>query len=441
MKRFIIRSVRKSSSIASKSLEKSLNLSKRVENKTTRILDGTDYSVRLPHAEAVEKIIYNSLPYITPLHPALPSAGKGPTITLLLPSLDSKSFYGGTATALYVAGQFVKSYGNRRLRIVQTLKHGKPSGLSEFLKAAGINIADEDIEHVDVSGRRYNIYGYLSIHPQDIFIASAWWDAYLLSKLPLSNKFVYLVQDFEPIFYNNSDLSALSESTYHSDAFIPICNTKLMHDFMRNRSYPQFVKYNHYFEPAVSRQSSGLAIDNSGKKRKIFIYGRPDVHRNLFYSAIEAVNLALSSGELKGSEWECFMAGQDNLPDIQLSSGAIIQNLGKMQMSDYISFSKNIDIALAPMLAPHPNYPTLEFASIGSMVVTTSYENKVDLSRYSSNIILTPPSAEAMAEGVIQASKVSYSQRIDNQKANHINTSWQEALGSVVESVKKDIGQ
>lgn len=438
MKRLLIRSIRKASVLSSKVLDKGYSFSRKIEDKSTRILDGTDYGLLLNKAEPVEKILYTGLPYITPLHPALPNGGDA-TITLLLPSLDKKSFYGGTATALYVAGILTTQHPGRKLRIVQTLKSGNPEGLENFFRDANINLSEQDILHVEVTGRRYNLYGYLPIHPDDVFVASAWWDAHLLNSMGLSKKFIYLVQDYEPIFYNNSDLSVLAEATYKNTSFVPLCNTQIMYEFMKGRAYPQFSNYKYYFEPAVSREQSGIGTDNTKSKKKLFVYGRPDVHRNLFYSAIAAVNTAFSSGEMDASDWECYMAGQDNLPDIQFSSGAVIHNLGKMGMNDYIEFSKKIDIAVAPMLAPHPNYPTLEFASIGSMVVTTAYENKTDLSRYSHNIILTEPSIEAMADGIVRASKKSYNTRMKNQKNNHIGSSWETALGQVLREVWKDL--
>jgi hypothetical protein len=440
MKKIIIRSARKGAHIGSKLLHKGLSLTTRVEGKATRILSGTDYSFKTEETIPLEKIYYNSLPYITPINPSLPAIGSSPSIVLFLPSLDGKSFYGGTATALVVAGRLAQ-LKNRKLRIVQTLKTGQASDLSGFFKSEGLDIPEDNISVVSVADRAYNIYGYVSMHPDDIFMASAWWDAHLINQLPLQNKFIYLVQDFEPIFYNNSDLYVLAEETYKQSNFVALCNTQLMHDFMKDRGYNNFTGSSSlWFEPAVSRAKTGLATRKKAtEKRKLFLYGRPDVHRNLFFSALSSIDYAFKAGFLKADEWDLYMAGQDNIPDVKLTSGIKINNLGKMSMKKYVEFSKSIDLAVSLMMAPHPNYPTLEFASIGATVVTTKYGNKQNLDNYSKNIVISDIGVESLAGAIKQAANITYDQRMDNLESTSINDDWKIALDDALNKVLKKI--
>lgn len=434
MKKFTIRAARKGAHLSTKVLHKALRLTTKVEDKATRILNGTDFSVKADSTIPLEKIYYNSLPYITPINPALPAIGSTGSVVLLLPTLDSKSFYGGTATALVVAGRLAQ-LEKKTLKIVQTLKTGKPSNLSGFFEREGLKISEDDISVISVADRAYNVYGYLSMHPDDTFIASAWWDAYLISQLPLTKKFIYLIQDFEPIFYNNSDLYVLAESTYKTDKFVAVCNTKLMYDFMKAREYPAFANESAtWFEPAVSRAKHGMITKKAkGERKRLFLYGRPDVHRNLFFMALNSIDYAFKAGFIKHDEWELFMAGQDNIPDIQLTSGARIQNLGKLSMEDYIAFSRTIDLAVSPMMAPHPNYPTLEFASIGSQVVTTRYSNKTDLSNYSTNIIMCDIDVQSMAGAIkLAASNLDNSRKEQDGK---ISDNWKTVLDTPISNI------
>ena len=441
MKRFTIRAARKIAHVTNKGFEKASRLTSKVEDKATRVLDGTDFSVKTRESAPLEKIFYNTLPHITPLNPAMPAVGAEPSVTLFLPTLDGKSFYGGTATALFVAARLAK-LTDRKIKIVQTLKTGRANNLADFLNSnTGTSFKDSDIKVISVADRRYNVYGYISMLPDDIFIASAWWDAHLLNQLPLKNKFIYLVQDFEPIFYNNSDNYILSEETYKQASFIPLCNTKLMSDFMKERKYnTEFAKGAAYFEPAVSRLQTGVAKEKTeGEKRRLFLYGRPDVHRNLFFTALESIDHAFKAGFLSTNEWELCMAGQDGVPDIELSSGIKIKNLGKMGMDAYIDFSKTIDIAVSLMMAPHPNYPTLEFSSTGSAVVTTKYSNKTDLTNYSKNIITSDIGVESIAGAIKEAAGMTYDQRIKNLKQNNINEDWEAALDETLKKVIQKI--
>lgn len=433
IKKLIVKTARKSANIGGRVADKALVLSKKVENKATRILDGVDSTISVSQSVPFEKFYYNSLPEIIPIQPAMPAVGYQPTVTLLIPSLDKSSFFGGTATALIVSAKIAAKM-KRRLRIVQTLKTGNGDGVADFLNQHGVPITKESIKVISVADRAYNRYGYLSMSKEDVFIASAWWDAHLLARLPLTTKFIYLVQDFEPIFYNNSDQYVLAEETYKADGFVPLCNTRLMHDFMKERGYSAF-RNSLYFEPAVSLMGKIQTDGRTVAKKRLFIYGRPNVHRNLFNMALDAVNTAFTLGYLQKDEWECYMAGQDKISNLQLSSGMLVKNLGKMNLQDYYSFCGSVDVALTPMMAPHPNYPTLEFASVGSMVVTTKYANKTNLDAYSKNIIVSDTSTESLAGALNEAAKTSKSLRQKNLKSTIIQDSWDASLDTVLESL------
>ncbi len=424
------RGIRKSAHISRKILSKAANFSGRVEQKADQIIHGTDPTIKIHDTILFEKVYFETLEEVIPLHPALPRAGRRPGLTLLIPSLQKSSFFGGTATALILAALSARTQ-NMDLRIIETLRHGRAKipELVSFYKAAGVFLSEEQIELIDVSGRKYNNYGYIDMHPEDIFMASAWWDAYVLDKLPLLRPYIYLIQDYEPIFYNNSDKYVLAESTYRSEKFIPVLNTELMYKFMANEGYEYIQKNGFWFEPAVNMGTVyGYPKQVSKAKKRLFFYGRESVSRNLFFSGLNVLNSLFTSQELVSSEWEIFMAGQDGIADIVLESGATVKNLGKMSLDEYHEFIKTVDVAISLMMAPHPNYPTLEFASCGAAVVTTKYKTKQDLSQYSNNIIVADATEQSLAEAIIKATKMSFSVRLQNAKKSNIPTSWQESL-------------
>jgi hypothetical protein len=428
-----IRGVRKGSHLTGRVLQKGASFAHKVEDKTTRILTGKDFSIRVHDHIAAEKAYYGGLEYnIVPLNPALPKVGRKGTLTLLIPTLNNRSFYGGTATALIVASKLALKLG-KPLRIIETLEPGNKHGLDSFFKSRGIPMKASEVKLIDVSSRRYNLYGYVDLHPDDDFIASAWWDAKLLSALPLTRPYVYLIQDFEPIFYSNSDEYVLAEDTYRTENFIPLCNTKLMHTFMKSEGYDYIAKEGLYFEPAVSKSKHGLSKQNN--KKRLFLYGRPSVRRNLYYTALEAINQVFNESSLVATDWEICMAGQDKVPDIMLSCGLVIKNLGKMSSSEYDAFAQTVDLTVSPMMAPHPNYPTLELSSVGSAVVTTKYKTKQDLSNYSKNIIMSDPYSGDIAKAIVKASKLSFEDRIANAKSSNISDDWGASLDKVIKEI------
>ena len=91
------------------------------------------------------------------------------------------------------------------------------------------------------------------------------------------------------------------------------------------------------------------------------------------------------------------------------------------------------------MMAPHPNYPTLELSSIGSAVVTTKYKTKQDLGEYSKNIYMADLSIESIVDAINDASKISYKQRIDNAKQSNIPDNWDETLKELLEEIKNKL--
>lgn len=440
IKQIAVRGIRKTAHITRRVLSVGANYSGRIENKAHRIINGMDDTIKFHDKVLFEKLYYESLPYVTPVHPALPMAGREGRVTLLVPSLQNSSFFGGTATALIFAAMTAQKT-KRDLLIIETLKKGsvEASALQKFFDENNTGFAQE-VKLMDLSPRKYNHYGYIDMHPDDIFICSAWWDAYVLKDLPLTKKFIYLIQDYEPIFYNNSDLKVLAESTYHAENFLPVCNTELMLTHMVSHGYNYIAKNGLYFEPAVNvGLKVGRSVKTSKKKKKLFIYGRPSVERNLFFTAIKAVDEAFSSKVLEPSEWECYMAGQDGLSNILLKSGKVINTLGKMSTDEYYEFAKDVDLAVSLMMAPHPSYPPLELASLGAAVVTTSYEKKQDLSKYSGNIVTSGSDAPQIVDGIKKAIKIPDETKIKNAKNTGLPADWHEALDKVIDRAVKSL--
>lgn len=325
--------------------------------------------------------------------------------------------------------------------IAETLKKGQvtESDLRQFYRDNGISF-NQQIEFSDLSPRTYNNYGYIDLHPDDIFICSAWWDAYLLERLPLVKKFIYLIQDYEPIFYNNSDMQILAEDTYHSEKFIPVCNTELMLDFMATHNYTYIAKNGLFFEPAVNiGKRLGIGDSKTDSKKRLFVYGRPSVERNLFFTALKALDEIFTEQALDPAEWECFMAGQDGINDILLESGQIVKNLGKMDINEYYNFAKTIDLGVSLMLAPHPSYPPLELSSLGSVVISTKYETKTSLNRYNNNLLLCDPSVSSVKATILKGAKIDHKTRMNNAKSTTLESDWNKALGNTVAKVLKHL--
>lgn len=427
-----LKGIRKASHISGKAVRRTGNIIGRIENKATKIIDRKT-NTKTNNSMPVDDFFYKNYPYLYPIHPALPTIGQKPSVTVFVPSLVKRGFFGGIATLLITSATLAKKL-DMDYRVVQTSGFEKKSTVLEFLEENGISISADRYSAIDVSYRNTHKFAYLPLHPDDVIVVSAWWDAHIASQLPLKKPFLYMLQDYEPIFYNNGDSQQLAEATYFSDSFAPLCNTELMYKYFSVNSYDYIAKNAAWFEPAVALKPEKNKRKDE-KARKLFLYGRPQVERNMFYSAIKALDAALQDEAFNKYNWTIYSAGQSDVPDISLKSGHIIKNLGKMEINEYYDFVHDVDIALSPMLAPHPNYPTLEFASVNSVVVTTKYKTKDSLENYSKNIILCNPTIQDMSDKLIYAAKKHNLGKITS--SNNIHTDWTKALDSPLDDIIK----
>jgi hypothetical protein len=190
------------------------------------------------------------------------------------------------------------------------------------------------------------------------------------------------------------------------------------------------IKRGIYFEPAFEKHlfSPGNNSFKDKKKYKLFFYARPRNPRNLFYTGIEFLNAAVSSGLINMNEWEIYFAGSD-VPPIKFSNGLKPNILGNMGWKEYSNFLKTVDLGFCLMYTPHPSYPPLDIASSGGVVLTNRFSNKQTM-KYSKNIICSDLDTNAMLKGFEQAIALAKNsqQRKQNYLKNNIESKWKVAL-------------
>ena len=433
MKKTALRAIRKTSHITKKVGQKGVNFLGKVENKATFLINNGI----IGNSVKVDDVFYSKYPHLTPVYPSLPELGQKPSVTVFA-FLHPAGFFGGIATLLFTAAKLANEL-NYDLRVVQTTGYSDKVDVVKFLNENGIEFSYDRYSTLNLSNRSNYDYGYLPLHPDDVVMVSAWWDARIASELPLKNKFVYLIQDFEPIFYNNSDAFTLSDETYKTEKFLPITNTEILLEYFKKNGYNYIAENAVFFEPAPSPNVKLKKFSEETKTKRIFLYGRPNVDRNMFYTAIKALDLAVNDERLADYDIEVYSAGSSEVPNIELSNGTKIKNKGKMPLDEYYKFVQTVDVAVSPMLAPHPNYPTLEFSSIGATVVTTKWETKQNLDRYSKNIFMCEPTIKDMADKIVEAIIKPISEVSKDAKSNNLNTDWNIALKTPIEELAKKL--
>ena len=349
-----------------------------------------------------------SIPDITPIS-VRKSQYDFERINLLLPSINREHFFGGAYTAIKLFDEITQKVNEDcKIRLIITDASPNKEALEKFHHYQ-LSSIDED-SHSKRQIIFLNNYGKQSVFvtKNDKFIASAWWTAYRSQKIIEQQiklygqndyKMVYIIQDFEPGFYNWSSCFALAESTYQSKIpTIAVFNSSLLKDFFKERNYVFFKDY--FFEPQFNEYLKQCIDQNHGRrKKKIIVYGRPSVDRNCFPLIIEALREWVLLQPIP-SDWQLTSVGEKH-PAIDLGNGISLKSLGKLPLSEYAELLSESAIGVSFMVSPHPSYPPLEMAHSGLLTLTNSYANK-NLSKLHENIVslqvLTP---NAIAEALL----------------------------------------
>ena len=341
-----------------------------------------------------------SIPEITPFR-IRKSKFDFERINILLPSINKEHRFGGILTALILFNEIIKKMNkDTRFRIIITDGMPNKEAVNNFNSYRLLSCDDDISERFQLLPFCDRYQKTIPVTRNDKFIATAWWTAYHVqdilkqqSKLYDQNfhKMIYLIQDFEPCFYNWSDRYVLADLTYNSNIpTIAVFNSSFLKKFFNDRRY-QFQR-EYFFEPRMNEKlKRHFDLEKMKKIKQILIYGRPSVPRNGFILIIEALKIfARKRDDIH--EWRFISAGEQH-PDVEIGDGVILKSVGKLGMDDYAKILKESAIGISLMVSPHPSYPPLEMAHFGILTITNSFANK-DLSKWHENItsveILTP---------------------------------------------------
>ena len=380
------------------------------------------------------------MPWFNPLNLVVaPQLVNEPRLNVLVPGLAMRHLSGGPNTALEIAGRLALS--GVRVRLIST-DAAFDEDLAPFrAHMRGLLGTDlpADVQLVSANDRAVP----LAIGARDLFMATAWWTAqqakYAVRQTQHS-RFVYLIQDYEPLFHPASTQQALAAETYSLD-HLPVVNSQWLHEFLvRERigrfADPAFVERSLVFQPAVDRTLFFPAFDRSTRaRRRLLFYARPtNGLRNLFELGVAALEKAVADGTLDPERWELVGMGE-SFPAVSLGRGATLVPAPWLDLAGYAQQMRESDILLSLMLSPHPSYPPLEMAACGGLAVTTAFANKTSeaLAELSANIIGIPPTLEGISEGLEAA--VARLDDVEGRRAAaaiNLPASWRSSLAEVV---------
>ncbi|QEO57918.1 MULTISPECIES: rhamnosyltransferase WsaF family glycosyltransferase [Francisella] len=372
------------------------------------------------------------------------------TINIILPSLRLEHMSGGPNTALIFAAML--SEKRERIRLIASDADFDTSESEKTLdhieKLVNRKIDRSFFELVNGFDRQVPIY----IGMNDIFFATAWWTAQMASyaiKKTVHEKFIYLIQDFEPVLHNASTLQARANETYNF-SHIPVVNTQLLLDyFIANQigkfADPKFCNSALSFEPALDKSYfyPEKNLEKASKRKQLLFYARPtSAHRNLFEMGLEALINVVSSGLLDKDQWDIWAVGE-KINSTYLGRGVYLHPLPWMEYSEYAKKVRTADLFLSLMLSPHPSYPPLEMAASGNFAITNSYSVKTEsyLNEYSPNLIVAKPETESVTNALALAISKINANLLPPDISGKINLplNWDQSLYNVIDTLSEYI--
>jgi len=364
-------------------------------------------------------------------------------VNLLIPTIDLKYLFGGYITKLNLA-RYLTEQGFRVRIVIVDYCDFQPSVWKQQLRAySGL---ERLLDHVEIA-YCFDRSQPLEVSPRDSLIATTWWTAHIARQVCTDmnkERFIYLIQEYEPFTFEMGSFAALATQTY-SFPHRAVFSTELLRDYFRqnrlgvyeaDREAGDLASVSFQNTITTVGQIKAEELANRDSKRLLF-YSRPEAHasRNMFEIGVLALSTAIESGCF-GSEWEFHGIGTvGGASHIRLPDGRALQLLPRQNQEAYRDVLRTHDLGLSLMYTPHPSLVPIEMAAAGMLVVTNTYANKTaaEMNSISTNILAVEPTVEAIAGGLKQACENigDFENRALGSKINWA-TKWEDAFSPVV---------
>jgi glycosyltransferase involved in cell wall biosynthesis len=360
-----------------------------------------------------------------------------PRLNLLIPTIDLQHLFGGYIGKFNLAARLADH--GERVRIVTVDPVGvlPPDYKQRVERYAGLRGLFDKVELA--FGRESQP---LQCSPADGFVATTWWTAHIAHDAVAAigrDRFVYLIQEYEPFTFAMGSYAALARESYDFPHYA-VFSTELLRDYFRRHAIGVFGAGAGSGEgDSASFQNAIAAVPaptveqlRARNTRRLLLYARPEAHasRNMFELAVLALERALREGAF--ADWELRGIGALGAGRISLDGVAALELLPRTDETSYTSLLAEHDVGLALMYTPHPSLVPIEMASGGMLTVTNSFENKTQeaMSAISSNLLAPEPTSEALSRALRDAAErvEHYEDRVRGS-AVAWSRDWRESFG------------
>jgi hypothetical protein len=334
-------------------------------------------------------------------------------VNVLTPAIDFRHLFAGYLGKLNLALRLTDVGYAVRLVIVDPCAYDPPSWRRTIAEYPGLEGFFDRVEVAYAADRGVS----LPVHASDAFVATTWWTAHVAHRATREigrDRFLYLVQEYEPMTFPMGSLHALAAASY-TYPHVALFSSELLRDYFRAGRIGVYGGAGrgdgadgHVFQNAIaSFDVTPERLARAGRRRLLF-YARPEQHaaRNMFEIGVLALRRAVEAGALDPATWvvDGIGAGRAFEP-IPLGHGTRLSLLPRMSLAEYQRTLPSYDVGLSLMLTPHPSLVPLEMAAAGMVTVTNTFANKTAdaLRALSANLIGAAPTIEGVGDAIAVA--------------------------------------
>ncbi len=334
-------------------------------------------------------------------------------LNLLVSTIDIRYFFGGYITLFTLALRLQADGWDVRIITVDPCE---PLTASEERRIEAHGDLRDFFGAIEII-HTYDRSVVVDVHPDDVFVATSWWTAHIAHQAAKDmgrRRFIYLIQEYEPMFYSMGTWASLAQESYTFSHYA-IFSTEILREYFRTERIGVFAA-----DAEAGEQTSisfcnpitdmgNVTTDELATRvsRRVLFYARPEDHaaRNMFEIGVLALKAAVAAGTFDG-RWEFYGIGKlEQTAKIPLGKGFVLQMLPRQDEDAYRALARACDIGVSLMDTPHPSLVPIEMASAGMVVVTTTCATKTReaLAAISENLIGVKPTIAAVAGAIGEA--------------------------------------
>lgn len=334
-------------------------------------------------------------------------------VNILISTIDFRYLFAGYMAMFHLALQLHRHGYRPRLVIVDFCHYDPLSWRRQIRPFSGL----EDLFDVVETAYLYDRSLALEVGPRDAFIATSWWTAHIADHAARHlgrERFTFLIQEYEPLFYPAGSLYAMAHEAYalpHRAIF----STDMLRDYFRHHRFGVFSGGGSAGERdsvAIENAVSAFPVDRRDLERrtdrKLLFYARPEPHaaRNMFELGILALRQALADGRFDTDKWTFDGIGAVSpYASLPLDRRTHLTLLTRRTLTEYLALLPGYDLGVSLMLSPHPGMTPFDMAAAGLVTVTNTFATKSRdrLAKVSPNLIAVPPTIGGLTAGLAEA--------------------------------------